>query len=77
VQVIFSKDARGHLKTCVEGPLGKAALKAIGEELSQRVVQQYVYRRLQDELAAQGFVTVAEEEAADSAIKLRVKRFGG
>ncbi len=55
----------------------KAQLKAIGAELSQRIVQNYVYRRMTEELAAQGFVTVEEQQGADASIKIRVKRFGG
>ncbi|MBA3685144.1 MAG: hypothetical protein H0W72_07890 [Planctomycetes bacterium] len=77
VRVTFSKDARGRFKTAVHGSLAKAELAAIGREISQRVVQQYVYRRLADELGAQGFVTVHEEQAPDQTIKLHVKRFGG
>ncbi len=77
VRVTFSKDARGQFKTAVHGHLPKAELSAIGQEISQRVVQQYVYRRLADELTAQGFITVNEEQALDQTIRIHVKRFAG
>ena len=63
VRVTFSRDARGRFTTCVEGDLSKDQLKTIGEDLSGRVIQQYVYRRMSEELGANGFVTM--EEAKD------------
>jgi len=75
VVVTFSRDARGGFRTCVEGDLAKDELKKIGEELSGRVIQQYVYRRLGQELGRNGFSTVAEEKAPDGAIRLHVRRY--
>src|SRR5207249_2309894 len=61
VTVIFSRDARGTASVCVSGP-GHTddELRALGEELSQRVVQKYVYQRLMDEMRARQFVVVEE-----------------
>lgn len=75
VRVTFSRDARGGFRTCVEGDLSKDELRAVGEDLSGRVIQQYVYRRLSQELGRSGFSTVAEEKAPDGAIRLRVRRY--
>jgi hypothetical protein len=75
VVVSFSRDARGSFRTCVEGDLSKEELQKIGEELSGRVIQQYVYRRLSQELGQNGFSTVAEEKAPDGAIRLHVRRY--
>jgi hypothetical protein len=75
VTVTFSRDARGKFKTCVEGDLADAELQKIGEDLSGRVIQQYVYRRLSQELGQSGFSTVSEEKAADGAIRLHVRRY--
>jgi hypothetical protein len=75
VRVIFSRDGRGHFKTCVEGKRSKAELEAIGQELGERVVQQYVYQRVAQELEAQGFVTLDEEQTEDQTIRLRVRRY--
>ena len=75
VVVTFSRDARGGFRTCVEGNLAEDELKKIGEDLSGRVIQQYVYRRLSQELGRNGFSTVAEEKAPDGAIRLHVRRY--
>ena len=56
VTVTFSRDARGKAAICVTG-LGHSdeELRAIGEELSRRVVQRYVYNRLIEECRARQF----------------------
>ena len=50
-------------------------LRALGEELSQAVVQQYVYQKLIDEVRARGFVVVQEETTQDRAIHLKVRHW--
>jgi hypothetical protein len=75
VRVTFSRNARGRFSTCVEGTLPDEELKAIGEDLSGRVIQQYVYRRLASELAGNGFQTVSEEVGSDQEIRLHVRRY--
>ncbi len=75
VRVTFSRDARGRFRTCVEGGLSKDRLRAVGEEISGLVIQQYVYRRLSQELGRTGFSTLSEEKSADGSIHLRVRRF--
>ena len=77
VRVIFSRDARGQFRTCVEGNLSKDQLQTIGEDLSGRVIQQYVYRRLSQELSQNGFTTLSEDKAPDGAIRLHVRRHQG
>ena len=53
VTVEFSRDARGRASLCVTGKgHNDEALRALGEQLSQRVVQQYVYQKLMDEMRA-------------------------
>jgi len=78
VTVTFTRDARGRAKLCVTGT-GQTheALRTFGEELSQRVVQRYVYQHVMDELRAQQFVVVEEEIQADQAIRLKVRRWEG
>ena len=78
VTVTFSRDARGQAKVCVNG-VGETeeALRALGEELSQRVVQQYVYQRLIDECRARQFLVVEEEVEADKIIRLKVRHWEG
>jgi hypothetical protein len=59
VTVTFSRDARGKAALCVTGNgQNDEELRALGEQLSQAVVQHYVYQRLMDEMRARGSVLV-------------------
>lgn len=74
IRAIFSRDARGALKVCVEGHgVSKDDLRRVGEELVGRVTQQYVYHRLMSELAARNVSVIDEEVTADEAVKIRVR----
>jgi len=76
VTVTFERDARGKASLCVTGPgHSEEELHAIGEELSQRVVQKYVHRRLLDEMQARGFNVVEEEVDENNAIRLKVRHW--
>jgi hypothetical protein len=78
VTVTFSRDARGKASLCVNGSgQGADELRALGEELSKAVVQQYVYRKLMDEMRARGFVVVEEETNEDRTISLKVRHWDG
>jgi len=74
VTVTFSRDARGKAALCVTGN-GRSdeTLRALGEELSQCVVQQYVYQKLMDEMRSRGFNVVEEEVNEDRSIRLKVR----
>jgi hypothetical protein len=76
VTVVFSRDARGKASICVSGT-GHTddALRALGEELSQRVIQKYVYQRLMEEMKARQFVIVEEETDENNAIRLKVRHW--
>jgi len=78
VSVTFSRDARGRASVCVSGP-GRTddELRAIGQELSQRVVQKYVYQRLMDEMQSRQFTVVEEELDGNQAIHLKVRHWDG
>ena len=76
VRAIFTRDARGALKVCVEGHgRSKAELKQIGEELIGRVTQQYVYHRVVTELANRNMAIVGEEVTEDRTVKIRVRNW--
>jgi len=78
VTVTFSRDARGKASICVTGPgHSDEELRTIGEELSQRVVQKYIHRRLLDEIHARQFVIVEEEVDENNAIRLKVRHWDG
>ena len=78
VTVTFSRDARGRASLCVTGSgQNEEMLRALGEELSGAVVQQYVYQKLLGEMRARGFVVVEEETSVDRAIHLKVRHWEG
>jgi len=78
ITVTFSRDARGRASLQVTGTgQGQEELRALGEELSQRVVQQYVYQKLMDEMRKRGFNVVEEEQNADQSIRLKVRHWDG
>jgi hypothetical protein len=78
VTVTFSRDARGKATLCVTGEgFTKEALRALGEELSQGVVQQYVYQKLMDEMRSRGFVVVEEEQNEDRSIHMKIRHWEG
>ena len=78
VTVTFSRDERGRASVCVSGAgCTEDELRALGEELSQRVVQKYVYQRLLDEMRARQYVVVEEEVDANQAIRLKVRHWDG
>jgi hypothetical protein len=78
VTVTFSRDARGKAALCVTGNgQSDETLRALGEELSQAVVQQYVYQKLMGEMRARGFNVVEEEVNEDRSIRLKVRHWDG
>jgi len=78
VTVTFSRDARGRASVCVSGAgFTDDELRAIGEQLSQRVVQKYVHQRLLDEIRTRQYVVVEEEIDENQAIRLKVRHWDG
>jgi hypothetical protein len=76
VTVTFSRNARGKATLCVSGQgHTDEALRALGEELSRAVVQQYVYQKLVDEIRARGFVIAQQDTTDDRSIHLTVRQW--
>jgi len=76
IRAVFSRDARGALKVCMEGTgHSKAELQRIGEELIGCVTQQYVYHRVVTELKSRNMPIVSEEVEADRTVKIRVRNW--
>ena len=74
IRATFTRDARGTLRVCMEGTgLSKADLRRLGQDLIDRVTQQYVYNRVVTELKAQKMTIVSEEVAEDRTVKVRVR----
>jgi hypothetical protein len=76
VTVVFSRDERGRASLCVTG-VGRsdAQLRTLGQELSQAVVQSYVYTRIKEEMHKREFVVVEEEKNDDRSIRLKVRHW--
>lgn len=76
VLVTFSRDERGRAKVCVTGEgHDKERLRQLGTELSERAIQQYVYRRLIDEMRERQFIIVEEDTDHNHAIRLKVRHW--
>lgn len=76
VTVTFSRDARGQASLCVTGTgHSEEALRMLGEELGQSVVQHYVYQKVMQEMQARGFVVVEEETNQDRSIHIKVRHW--
>lgn len=78
ITVVFARDERGKATLQVLGQgHAEEELRALGEQLGQAVIQQYVHQKLMDEMRARGFVVVEEEVREDRAIHLKVRHWEG
>ena len=76
IRAVFSRDARGSLRVCMEGKgHSKAELRRIGQDLVDRVTQQYVYHRVITEMKERNMHVVSEEVAEDRTVKIRVRNW--
>jgi len=74
LRAIFTRDARGSLRVCMEGTgQSRSELRRLGQELIDRVTQQYVYHRVVTELKARNMAIVDEEVTEDRTVKIRVR----
>ena len=76
VTVTFRRDERGKASLSVIGD-GHTddELRALGQELSKRVVQQYVYQQIRAEADARQFVVVEESTDETNAIRMTVRHW--
>jgi hypothetical protein len=76
LRAVFTRDGRGSLRICMEGRgHSKAELRKIGQELVDRVTQQYVYHRVITELKERNMHVASEEVAEDRTVKIRVRNW--
>jgi hypothetical protein len=75
VTITFHKDPRGRVTMHVNGKnKTEAELRAIGQTVMNRILQQYAYQRVMQELEKRGFTVVKEEVDENQVIKIRVRR---
>ncbi|MFN0129729.1 MAG: hypothetical protein ACKV19_23945 [Verrucomicrobiales bacterium] len=77
VTITFRRDERGKASLTVSGT-GRShdELRALGEEMSRRVVRDYVHQQILAEVQARDFIVVDESVDADHAIRLTVRQWG-
>ena len=73
VEVVFCRSIRGKPGVRVRGS-GKTReeLEAIGQELCQRLTQQYAYHRVMSKLRQQNFNILSEDVGEDGAVRVQV-----
>jgi len=76
VELRVRRDENGRCTVCAEG-LGhtKAELKALAEEVGQRMAQCVGYNRGMSEVKARGFNVVNEEQMQDDSVRIHVRRY--
>jgi hypothetical protein len=76
IRAVFTRDARGALRICMEGKgVSKAQLRKLGEDMVGRVTQQYAYHRIMTELEDRHMTVVSEEVSEDQTVKIRVRNW--
>ncbi len=74
IRAVFTRDARGSLRVCMEGTgYTKGQLRHIGQELIDRVTQQYVYHRVVSGLKQHNMTIVDEAVKQDRTVKIRIR----
>ncbi len=74
IVVTFKRDIRGRLQVCVSGDgISKVELRKMGEELANKVVQQYVYNRVVSELQETDMSIIDQEVDEDETIKIKLR----
>lgn len=72
--VKFTRDIRGRLKVCVEGVgYSKADLETFGQDLAGRIVQQFAYRRIVEEMKNSKMTIVEQTTDADDNIHIKLR----
>lgn len=73
VTLTFYYDEDGRAAVKASGRGSEAELRALGETMAKRVVQQYAYHRIVMEMRARDMNIVDEEVEADGTVRMRVR----
>lgn len=75
VTAVFRVDGRGQCQVHLSGVgVSEMTLQAAGQELMDKVRQQFAYSQVMAELETRGFQVVQQEMEANQSIRIRVKR---
>lgn len=77
ITVTFFQDLEGEAKIRVSGDASEEKLRAIGQEVSNRLAQQYAYHRLVTEMKGRGMNIVEEEVEQDGTVRMQVRVYQG
>ena len=76
VSVTFARDGRGACTVDVRGAgFSRSQLETIGRDFAGRVVQQYAYNQVMQEMQKHNFAVVEQEVGQDGVIHVQVRRF--
>lgn len=74
IQVIFSRDIRNRVSICVQGEgHTEDYLRQVGEELSKRVVQSYIYQKIMTQLSQMQGIVLEENRDEDNSIRIKIR----
>lgn len=73
LRIEIGRDDRGGCRVCVTGGRNERDMRAIGEEVAGRIVQQYAYHKLVSELKRRNYQVVDEEVLADQSVRVRIR----
>jgi hypothetical protein len=74
IYVTFSKDIRNKISICVAGSgYSEEQLRRVGEKLSHRIIQEYVYQKIKASLSQAQGLAVEESVDEDSSIHVKVR----
>lgn len=76
VTITFQRDERGKASLTVTGNgLSHDVLRAMGEEMSRRVVRDYVHQQIMNEIRSRDFIVAAESVDENNAIHITVRHW--
>jgi uncharacterized protein YqfB (UPF0267 family) len=76
VTAVFKRSIDGRCTVHVSGEnKTDEQLRAIGQEILNKITQQYAYNKVVTELKKQGFSVTDEEITKDNAVRIRVRKF--
>ena len=77
IQVKFYRDHQGKYGICVEGQYSQEQLREIGQQLADKITQQYVYNQLVTELQNRNYQVIDQQTRQDGTVTMHVRTFQG